>query len=415
MRVIQDRVQEELMPACGPLLPKLRDEIQRLSDRAGLRRTAGKRLTLLVASLLEAQSVRLRKLGEAAIALELTEATAPEDVIRTLHAILNDHRLTMARFSHPLLREVIDWDEIRRGGGRLRVIIDDSALRDRIHLLRIGLAYRGTVIVLAFRVWEQNVPQPAGDYWRQLDAAFAEVQALLPPDLPVLVLADRAFDVPGFLDRVTALGWDYVVRLKHNSALKVETDEEVETFFREVVAGAVPTPGSGPWQGECRLFKKAGWRTARVAMIWEPGQHEPLVVCSSLPASQALLGEYRFRFWIEPGFKTDKSAGWDWEASQVRTPARHERLLLAMAIASLFTLILGAVEAERQCVDHPPTGHCYRTRPHAPASLFTLGLRQLRAYLHDPTRRLPPLRVRRLTFPSWNDEWRLHRLGTLAA
>jgi hypothetical protein len=403
------------MPACGPLLPRLCDEIQQLSDAAGCRRTVGKRLTLLVAALLHAESVLIRKLSEAAIALDLTDATAPEDVARTIQNILNDTRLTMARFYHPLVRQWIDWNEFRRAGARVRVIVDDSTLKDRIHVLRIGLAYRRTLIVLVFRVWDQYTKQPAGHYWTQIDAVFAEVQALLPPDLAILVLADRAFDVPVFLDRVTGLGWDYVVRLKQKSALKVETDEEVETFFREVVTARLPTAGSGPWFGQRRLFKNAGWREVGVAMTWAAGQKEPLVVCSSLPASVTLLDDYRSRFWIEPSFKQDKSAGWDWEASQVRTPARHERLLLAMAIASLLTLILGAAEAERQCAAHPPTGHAYQIPPHAPASLFTLGLRSLRAYLHDTTRRLPPLEVRHLTFPRWNEQWRRWRCDGVAA
>jgi hypothetical protein len=403
------------MPACESLLSRLREEIQHLSDAAGCRRTVGKRFTMLVASLMKAESVLLRKLSDAAIALELTDATAPEDVMRTFQNILNDERLTLERFVFPLLRRVIDWDEFRRTGARVRIIVDDSTLRDRIHLFRAALAYRGTAIPLTFRVWRQNTKQLPGDYWSQVEAVFADLVAVLPADLAVLVLADRAFDVPPFLDRVTKQGWDYLVRLKQNSAIKIETDAEVEAFFREHVATILPSPGPTVWTGAVRLFKKAGWREVSVAMTWAVGQKEPLVVCSSLPPSAALLEEYDGRFWIEPSFKQDKSAGWDWEASQIRTPERHARLLVAMTVATLLTLILGAAEADAQRAAHPPTGHAYRTKPHAPASLFTLGLRRLRRHFCDPAHRLPPLCLTHLTAPSWNEEWQRYRLGNQAA
>jgi hypothetical protein len=402
------------MPACGPLLPKLTEEIQRLSDAAGLRRTVAKRVTLLTAALLQAQSVLLRKLGEAAIQLDLTDAHEPADVERTLSAILQDERITLAHFYHPLLRRVVDWEALRRQGAVVRLILDESSLRERIHLVRIALAYRGTALTVACRVWQQQTKLPAGEYWTQIEAVLAEARAFLPADLPVLVLADRAFDVPAFLDRVTALGWDYLVRVKQNSALKYQHDEDLEAFFRDFVAGWLPGPGH-PWSGTLRLFKKAGWRTVGVAMTWVAGHTEPLVVCSSRPASLDLLTEYRYRFWVEPSFKTDKSAGWQWEASQIRSPARHERLLVAMALATLFTLVLGAADAECQLAQRAPTGRAYKTPPHAGASLFTLGLRLLRRAFSDPTRPLPALRLPALLGLSWNEQWREHCTARLAA
>ncbi len=70
------------------------------------------------------------------------------------------------------------------------------------------------------------------------------------------------------------------------------------------------------------------------------------MVLTDLPARWRVLRVYQRRFWIEPGFRSDKRKGWQWEERQVRGVARHARLLLALAWASLVALCLGAQAAE---------------------------------------------------------------------
>ncbi|MDQ6738819.1 MAG: transposase, partial [Actinomycetota bacterium] len=70
------------------------------------------------------------------------------------------------------------------------------------------------------------------------------------------------------------------------------------------------------WKARGWVFKDAGWRAASVVGMWARGMKEELVVLSDLPAEWAVLGYYERRFWIEPGFRNDKSRGWEWEASQ---------------------------------------------------------------------------------------------------
>ena len=62
--------------------------------------------------------------------------------------------------------------------------------------------------------------------------------------------------------------------------------------------------------------------------------------CSSRAAQFAICDQT-----IEPGFRIDKTSGWQWEASQVTDLDHVERLLVAMAWATLFVLCLGLTEA----------------------------------------------------------------------
>ena len=133
------------------------------------------------------------------------------------------------------------------------------------------------------------------------------------------------------------------------------------------------------------------------------------MVITDLPPRWRVLALYDRRFWIEAGFRTDKSHGWEWEQSQVQGLAHHTRLVLAMAWASLLMLVLGVAEAQRRLatVAHRPRrGPRPPGRPrHARASVFTLGLQQARRWLYGtaggPLRWWLPL----LDAPSWRDQW----------
>ena len=74
------------------------------------------------------------------------------------------------------------------------------------------------------------------------------------------------------------------------------------------------------------------------------------MVTTDLAPRWSVVRLYERRFRSEVGFRTEKSKGWQWEASQVQGVMHHERLLLAMAWTSLVVLCLGVEEAQRMAV-----------------------------------------------------------------
>ena len=117
---------------------------------------------------------------------------------------------------------------------------------------------------------------------------------------------------------------------------------------------------------------------------------------------------YDRRFWCEPGFRTDKTRGWQGEASQVQGVDHHAVLLLGMAWASLVTLCLGVEEARARlaaAAARPVAGKRPGRPRHARASVFTLGLRQLRAWLYRTWHRALTWRLPEVDSASWADRW----------
>ncbi len=376
------------MPAAPELYQEVFQQISATTRASGLGKHARRRLAWLTTGIIGAKSAVLAKVAQEIYALDLSRAATPASVERTLRRILDDPTLTAERCYEPVLRSVIDWFTVQWDDRYLVLIIDESSQDERVHLFRVSLAYWGTALPLVWALWPQNTKQAPGTYWQQVDQVLARVAALLPRGLEVLVVADRAYDIPPFLDRLAAYAWHWVVRVKANGSLRCRDWSGRETELREHLGRWLRRPGDR-WKGQLRLFKDAGWREASVVAVWEPTAKEALVTLSDLPPRWELHAFYDRRFWIESGFRTDKSAGWQWEESRVVGIPRQAVLLLGMAWATLVVLCLGHAEAQRHLPTPLVRAHQRVARGRAPAtpqparaSLFTLGWRAAHQWLY---------------------------------
>lgn len=398
------------MSAPVPLFQTVFEQIHARTRPSRLPVSSVRRLALLVTGLLAARHSALARIAAALDSLELTGAALPEHIERGLRRALNDPRLTPETCYAPMASAVVAQAVVEAAGaGRAPLVlaVDESSQDQRVHLFRVSLLYRGGSLPLVWTVWEQNVALPAGAYWAQVDAVLERLAALLPRDYPIRVVADRAFDIPPFIDRLRSYGWAWVIRAKAESDLRVQGYRGREWSLRELVAQRLPVPGT-----RCKLsgrvFKAAGWRPGSLIGYWAAGEAEPLVILTDLRPRWALLATYGQRFWIEAGFRSDKSAGWQWEQSRVQGLPHQERLLLAMAWASLVTLCLGAQVAEERLAAlaqrHVRPAGMGKPRP-VRESLFTLGLRRAQRYLHQTRTLVLPWRLPQPTAPSWFHQW----------
>ncbi len=379
-------------------LPLYHEILAQITTHTPLAPSARVRLALLVTGIIAAQTTVLAQIARELHALRLTRARVWEHVARGLRRTLRDPALTPACYL-PAVRAALPHP----GGLRpLLVAVDESTHTDRVHLLRVAVPYRGNAVPLAWAVWEQNTPLVAGEYGQHLDAVFAQATEALPAAAPVCVVADRAYATPAFLDRCTAHGWRYAVRVPQGSH-RWRDGHGREAGWRAYVGRRVPGPGHR-WKGRGWLFKGAGWRKVAVVATWERDHAEPLVVVTNAGARWQVLAWYARRYWIEAGFRSDKSQGWQWEASGVQGVAHHAVLLVAMAWATLFALCLGVAAARhtlrRMAARLPPP----RPQP-ARESVFTQGLRVVRAWLYGTRPRSFAVHLPHLSAPCWRDQW----------
>lgn len=365
----------------------------------GIARPTRVRLALLVTGLIAAQSAVRARIARHLCALGITAAHTAASVERGVRRTLNDTALTPACYL-PAVRAALPC---MHAGRPLFVALDESTHTDRIHLLRAAVPYWGNAVPLAWAVWEQNTPLPEGGYWQQMDQVVAQIAAVVPATQPVCLLADRAYGVAPLLDRCTARGWQYVIRFRTGGSHRFRDAGGREGRLGEYLARRVTGPGQR-WKGQGWVLKKAGWRKVAVVATWDAGYDEPLVVITNAQARWRVLRWYARRYWIEAGFRSDKSQGWQWEASGVQGVAHHAVLVLAMAWASLLALCLGVAEARealRRCAARTPVA-----RPQAAGeSVFTQGRQALQAWLYGTRRGRLHLRLQHLGADSWAAQW----------
>jgi hypothetical protein len=369
------------------------------------------RSALLVLGMMASRSCLVSRIAKEVVNLQITFASK-ESVERRLRRSLNDRLLRPEVVYQPLLDHLIDWHEALRQGVWLVLAVDDTTQEDRVHMFRVSLTYRGRAVPLAWALWPQNRLLHPGQYWQQVDQVLDKVKAMLPPAFNVVVSADRAFDIPEFVDRISARGWHWVVRHKAKGSTRFLDRRGREYPLRQLVMSKLPRAGT-QWKCRGRIFKKAGWRWASVVGVWAAGEKEALVVITDLPTRWEVLQVYSRRYWIEPAFRDDKSSGWQWEASQVRDLDHCQVLLVAMALATLLSLCLGWQQAQNMLVRyrerprrlaHGKVAPMGKPRP-AKESLFGLGLDRFRALLYGAAGQLGELRLHGLDAPSWSKTW----------
>lgn len=156
--------------------------------------------------------------------------------------------------------------------------------------------------------------------------------------MTVIILADREF---GSVDRWRAVakhGWDYAIRLK-------DTVEFYDPLwgppFDWLPLRALVLVMGRQYVRMNLAVTKGELFPIQLADAWAVGSDEPWFIATNLPPPIPALKEYRRRFGCEELFSDLKKRGFNWENSQIRDPHRFARLLLVLALLTVWLLTLG--------------------------------------------------------------------------
>lgn len=234
--------------------------------------------------------------------------------------------------------------------GRLDLLLDATTTGATAHQpgtqsLVLALGERARAIPLSWQCWRADAP---GQNWGQAQVElFAQVDALRPADTQVVVMADRGLSGAPLVHRLQHHGWHYVLRVVRTTRVRLTNGTVVE------IGTLVPQPGTTCMLTGVQIYaprRKPGrqrvrdWDaavTTNVVAVWKVGDPEPWLVITDLPATRRRCLEYRQRTWEEALFRDLKGTGWHWQRSRVRDPERVARLLLVLAVATLWMLALG--------------------------------------------------------------------------
>jgi hypothetical protein len=255
----------------------------------------------------------------------------------------------------PLLCWVVAWTAPTCR--QLALAMDASTLGQRFTLLSISVVVRGCAIPVAWRVVETT---RAGAWRPHWEALFGHLQGSVPTDWTVIVLADRGLYARWLFTTIQILGWHPFLRINRQGYYRVSASATLRSLTQVVSrvgqrwAGHVTCFATPARQLPCTLLAR-----------WDAGYRDPWLILTDLPPTTVDVAWYALRAWIECGFKDSKRGGWPWEQTKMLAPARAERLWLALAVATLWTVSVGCqaeVAQLRPQVSQLPEQHIARKR-----------------------------------------------------
>ena len=235
---------------------------------------------------------------------------------------------------HSCFAGLLRWMTTDWSAPNLLLALDTTTLRNRWIILTVSVLYKKRAIPVAWRVlaWDKQAWNPI---WKQLLSALAPA---FPPRVRVLVFADRGLYSPELFEYIRQLGAHPAMRVNGDGGVLVEGSTEWQ-MLQELV----PSPDTH-WNGRCRVFKTNSL-DCTVLALWAAGMHEAWIVLTDLPPCEASAVWYRYRSWIEQGYRDLKRLGGSCHRTLVRDAARLERVWLALAVATLWVLWYGTDEA----------------------------------------------------------------------
>jgi hypothetical protein len=263
----------------------------------------------------------------------------------------------------PLLRWILSWWPA--GEKRMALAMDATQLKDFLTVLVVSVVYRGCAIPIAWRV----LPKTEKGSWKQpwLDL-FSGFQGVIPEDWSVLVMADRGLYARWLFEAIQSCHWHPYLRINRKVFFRPQDEKEFKALYQVFQQeGCV-------WAGKGMCFKTKPLEVTLLVQ-WEEGYKEPWLVLTDLMPETARPCWYGLRAWIECGFKHIKSAGWQWQHTRMRDPARANRFWLALAVATLWVLSVGG-QADTNIpvcsLEALPENHIARRRSRKAASTSRL-------------------------------------------
>jgi hypothetical protein len=320
-------------------------------------------LIWLVVGIMNSKSIALSQLANS-----IPGETEAESRVTRIREWLKNTKVEVWTLYQAVLREVLrDWQ-----GTAMSLIVDGTLVfGDRLQIFRLSLAHGNRAIPLAWMV----VPGTGLVQAERLRPMFRQVaEFLMRYQARITLLADRGFRDHDWALLCKDLGWSYRIRIVRSTHIRLRTGATVR------LDALKPRMGRTLCLSRVILTQHHAFAT-HVSMTWTRGEDnqapELVIVISNQRAHPDRLREYAVRMDIEQSFRDDKSGGFDMDHTRLAHPERLERLLLAVAIATVwchevgqFVILSG--EVLRRLIDPAHTRHL---------SIFQLGLRWIKRCL----------------------------------
>jgi len=306
-----------------------------------LRASQAKTLATLVAAALGASRLTLAGLGR-----QVGGPTCVKHKIKRVWRFIANGRVEPVDVMRAVVSRLVRRHVKQLKGRPLPIGFDWTKVRC-VHVLMAAVVVKGRAVPLC---WGSYSDTTLGKSQNALEEALLLVlREMLPPEVKVILLADRGFgraELGRFCQRV---GFDYIIRIKSKVQVK---------FAGRTVPG-VRLDRYPVCRGACELHQHVLYRRhdpvrQHVVIRWKKGlprkSDQPWYLmtnvkldCRPTQAARRISDLYARRFDIEELFRDAKSSQFGYALGQTRItrPDRLDRLILILVLAYLLLIGLG--------------------------------------------------------------------------
>lgn len=260
------------------------------------------------------------------LALELPVDGRRESLTNRLVRFLDNSHLNRRTHYQPLAKTLLQqWPD-----REINLVMDRTDIGQEKSILLLALAFNHRALPLTWRVL------PFGGTGEVLqEALLQEVQPYIPEGKRVLFLGDSEFRAVLLQRYCRQQQWGWQVGVKSDTLF--HTGDEQWRALRTVTVNK----GERRYLHHITLTQSHAWSNVHLLADWTHDWETPRYVICHQPTNGTSWRRGRKRFWIEPTFRDWKSYGFDLESSHLTDDKRLDRLLLGMAVATLWLLHLG--------------------------------------------------------------------------
>jgi hypothetical protein len=322
-------------------------------------------LAWLMVGIFHSKDVRLDS-----IATDLPLEAKPESVGKRFRRWLKNDDIDERAIYDPVIRGLL----ARLRYPRLRIQIDRVMIKRRFNVLVVSVYYHKRAIPLVWKVLPHNGNSCEWD-WREV---FAVLEEVLPVRTSVMILGDREFGTVGMMRWLDRKGWDYCLRVRESQFIYMPRVGRDRGHVGEwITLGEVaPEPGSQYFLTDV-LYTKGALYPVHFALACDQDSDDPWYIATNRTPSRQTLKDYGRRFGCEELFSDMKKRGFNWEDTLLRHAHRLSRLLLAIALLTIWMLALG----RQACVSGAINELVCRSHRRR-YSQFQLGRRWLKRRIH---------------------------------
>lgn len=296
-------------------------------------------LTWMIVGIHKAQHVHLSK-----IAAHRPGRARLGSKTMQLRRFLMNEAVEPGRYYRPMARDLLQQAAAHHD--HLRLLMDVVELSGGRKVLMLALAFRRRALPLLWHVWRGEGRSGAAKQIAFLKRLEPLLVGLFPEKTLPVIVADGEFCSVPLIEHLDAIGWGYRLRLPKSTLVHLPAGHPNGRLCP--LSELAPKQGKRCYLQPVYLTGEHAYGPISIAIGWKEGEDDPWFIASDEEGADYLtLRTYSRRMWIESLFGDLEGGGFRLHRSRIYDPERLSRLLLAVCLAYLWLMHVGAYVIKR--------------------------------------------------------------------